>query len=82
MALPEWGEKLISLSGGKLQLLSFPLTIYIIFLSGIGSNLIGKLVLGVSLACFLYLYAAALVALKSSQTEWNSKYNKNPKSDS
>ena len=82
MVMPEWGDKLLSWSGGKLQLALFPVSIYIIFISGFGSNLLGQISVGIALTYFFYLFAAALAALKSTQTEWKSKYNANLKSDS
>ncbi|TWX63345.1 hypothetical protein [Colwellia sp. C1TZA3] len=69
MAIPKQVDRLLSLSGGKLQLTFFPITIYIIFLSGLGSNLLGQTVVGIALMYFFYLFAAALVALKSRQAE-------------
>lgn len=82
MAMPESANKLLSLSGGKLQLMFFPVTIYLIFVSGLGSNLLGKIIVGIALTYFFYLFAAALTALKSTQAELKSKDNKNLKSDS
>ena len=69
MFLPIRGDRLLSLFGGKSQLAFFPITIYIIFLSGIGSSLLGQLTKGIALMYFFYLFAVALVALKSSQAK-------------
>lgn len=82
MAMPDWSAKVLPSSGGKLQLLSFPMTIYLIFIAGLGSNFIGQFVVCISLVYFFYLYAAALTCLQQNQSTQNSKYNKNLKSDS
>ena len=42
------------------SVLSFPPAIYIIFLSGLGGNLLGQIVVGLAFVIFFVSYAAAL----------------------
>jgi hypothetical protein len=42
------------------SLLSFPPSLYIIFLSGLGGNLLGQIVVGLAFVIFFVSYAAAL----------------------
>ncbi|MBU2923365.1 hypothetical protein Q4530_15035 [Colwellia sp. 1_MG-2023] len=44
----------------RFSLLSFPPSLYIIFLSGLGGNLLGQIVVGLAFVIFFVSYAAAL----------------------